>query len=77
MTRFLGSFAAWAALCRLFLACTVTPAQHAANVGETAQATAEYEQCRTDAKDGGTFASFCGCVRGVDAKHHVDGGPCE
>jgi len=77
MIRVVLAFGVWVVVCRLFLACTVTPAQHAANLGETAQATAEYEQCRVAAKDGGTFASFCGCVRGVDAKHHVDGGPCE
>lgn len=59
------------------LACGVAPAQHAANVGEATQATAEYEQCRESAKDGGTFASFCACVRTVDAKHRIDGGPCE
>ena len=58
-------------------ACTVTPQQHAANVGEAAQASAEYDACRQSAKDGGTFATFCECVRGVDAKHHVEGGPCE
>jgi hypothetical protein len=57
--------------------CGVTPAQHVANVGEATAAGAEYQQCRLDAKDGGTFASFCACVRGVDAKHHVDGGVCE
>jgi hypothetical protein len=59
------------------VACNVTPAQHAANVGEATQARAEYQGCRESAKDGGTFASFCACVRDVDAKHHVDGGPCE
>lgn len=63
--------------CILSYGCGVTPAQHAANGLEAGQAAAEYEQCRESAKDGGTFTSFCACVRTVDAKHRIDGGPCE
>lgn len=75
--RFLASLIVWVALCKLFLACAVTPQQHTANVAEATQAGAEYDTCRQNAKDGGTFASFCDCVRTVDARHHIDGGPCE
>ena len=57
--------------------CGVSAAQHTANGLEAAQATVEYDDCRVKARDGGTWESFCACVRGVDAKHHVDGGPCE
>lgn len=78
MTRaWIGFVPLFAYVCILSYGCGVTPAQHAANVGEATQATAEYEQCRDTARDGGTFASFCACVRTVDAKHHIDGGPCE
>ena len=65
----------WALL--LLVGCGVTPSQHAANLSESAQYAAELTQCRDAAKDGGTFTSFCACVRTVDAKHRIDGGPCE
>ena len=78
MTRlvYLAFVAAYVTLGTM-LACGVTPAQHAANGLEAGQAAAEYQQCREAAKDGGTFTSFCACVRTVDAKHRIDGGPCE
>ena len=57
--------------------CGVSAAQHAANGLESGQAAVEYDDCRVKAHDGGTFESFCACVRDVDARHRIDGGPCQ
>jgi hypothetical protein len=77
VTRFVFAVGVWLAVCLPIAACAVSAQQHAANTAEAAQATAEYDACRQQAKDGGTFATFCECVKVVDAKHRIDGGPCE
>jgi hypothetical protein len=52
--------------------CTVTPSQHAANAAESAQAAAEYTQCRESAKLDGGWDAYQACACGVDKRHGVN-----
>ena len=66
------SFGVWVACCEIFLACAVTPAQHAANLSESAQYAAELTQCRESAKADGGWPAYESCACRVDAKHGLD-----
>ena len=50
----------------------VTPAQHAANLSESAQYAAELAQCRESAKLDGGWPAYESCACHVDAKHGLD-----
>lgn len=70
--RLLVSFGVWVACCEIFLACAVTPAQHAANLSESAQYAAELAQCRESAKLDGGWPAYEVCACHVDAQHGLD-----
>lgn len=54
------------------LGCAATPAQHAANISDSAQIAAEYTQCRESAKADGGWPAYESCACRVDAKHGLD-----
>lgn len=60
----------------LLVGCGVTPAQHIANLSESAEYAAELAQCRSDAKLDGGWDAYQACACKADAKHGLDAGGC-